>query len=413
MFILLGTNLSGKTFFIKKYIQKQKTSNCKSNKTTEDIKPYVFRNSYILDTPNIEKYKNIKLLIEKCIKITSTKYVDDIYVAYFINNYEDIKFTIKILNAIKEITNNIVLLDKFGVWNIKNFDIQVVNNEESLFRFINTHTQSNKINNTDKSIMVLGITNVGKTSILNNIVNDNVFRVSTVKNTTNELTFINFNLDENTSVKIYDTFGLENSTKCRIAGISNLLKYIDRVVLVMDSTTYYQKAYQYIFNFLNRKLVNITFMINKSDLITNTDKINILNFLSEKYKINKSDVLFNKTIGNSNTIVNFKKILNLEKPKLNHHLINKHIKKHFPNILYINESHEKNKIYKINIYMKRKIDLGLNISVMIKKLRNAIYKLIKNRNFAISFKVSRLLEKNNHKVSREYKGKNTEFTQTN
>lgn len=407
MFILIGTSSSGKTFFIKKHIQKHNKNNIKTN-STKDIKPYIFRNSYIVDTPDINKYKDISYLINICNKIINNDISIDYYIIYFVHKYENISLSIKNWIFLKNNYKNFILFDIFKVLDIKNLNIEIINQYDQLIKFITEKTNNNQSNKNDKSVIILGITNVGKTSIINDLINYEVFRIDNNKNTTQELTFSIYKFN-NQSIKIYDTCGLENNTKSKILGISNLLKYVNRSIIVMDHNTYYQKAYQYIFNFLNKNLINITFMINKIDLITDEKKELILEFLKSKYKINHKDVFFNKTIGNTNTKSNFDKILNINKIKLNHHNLNKKVKKYFSNILYVNENNQENNIYEIDVYMKRKLDIGLNISSMIKKLRNLIYKFINNKNFAIKFNIIRSSNKNKY-IESEFKSQDNRVT---
>lgn len=211
---------------------------------------------------------------------------------------------------------------------IKNLDIDIIDTYSKLINIIIDKSKNNLKNINNKSVVLVGITNVGKTSILNDLIKDNIFRISGNKNTTKELTFSIYNYN-NCNFKIYDTCGIENNTRSKILGISNLIKYVNRVIIVMDRNTYYQKSYQYIFNFLNKNLINITFLINKSDLITSSEKENIIDFIQEKYKVNERDLFFNNTIGNSNTKSNIEQILSINKKKINHHLLNNEIKKIF------------------------------------------------------------------------------------
>lgn len=93
MFILIGTSLSGKTFFIKKYIQKLNISKI-NIKQTYDIKPYVFRNSYVIDTPDINQYNNLDTLIKQCNTVLNNPKTE-INIIYFIHKYEDTNLSIK------------------------------------------------------------------------------------------------------------------------------------------------------------------------------------------------------------------------------------------------------------------------------------------------------------------------------
>lgn len=408
MFILIGSHLSGKTFFIKNYIQKNHLG--KLNITTEDIKPYIFRSSYIIDTPDINKYKDTNLLISKCTKIIGNIRTQDLYIIYFVNKYEDINLAIKIWMKLRKLYN-LILLDIHRVISIKSLNIEIIDSYNELIKFMKSKIDSIQptINN-NKSVIMIGITNVGKTSILNDLMQEDIFRISDSRNTTVELTFSIYK-NNDLNIKIYDTCGLEHNTKSKILGISNLIKYVERAIIVMDNNTYYQKAYQYIFNFLNKNLVNITFLINKSDLMLDDDRERITNFLCSKYKIGLEDIFFNRTIGNSNTKSNFNKIISISKQKINHHLLNKQIKKYFPSILYLNENSEDNNIYNIDVYMKRKLDIRTNLKTMMKRLRNITYKFIRNRNFAIKFNIIKSLDKNKH-AKGEYKGTNYRTSET-
>lgn len=410
MFILIGSHLSGKTFFIKNHIQKNNLSKLKI--ITEDIKPYIFRNSYIIDTPDINKYKDSNLLISKCIKIIGNISIQDLHIIYFVNKYEDINLAIKRWVQLRKIYSNIVLLDIFKVISIKNLNMEIIDSYNALIKFMKSKIDEKKQKNinTKKSIIMIGITNVGKTSILNDLMQEDIFRISDSRNTTSELTFSIYK-HNHLDFKIYDTCGLENNTKSKILGISNLIKYVERAIIVMDNKTYTQKTYQYIFNFLNKNLVNTTFLINKSDLMLDDDKDKITNFLCNKYKISLSDIFFNRTIGNSNTKSNFNKIISISKQKINHHLLNKKIKKYFPNILYLNENSKENSIYNIDVYMKRKLDIRINLRSMMQRLRNLTYKFINNRNFAIKFNIIKSLDKNKNLKS-EYKRANYRTSET-
>lgn len=80
--------------------------------------------------------------------------------------------------------------------------------------------------------------------------------------------------------------------------------------------------------------------------------------------------------------------------------------------MYINESKDENSIYEINVYMKRKINISLNLSYMIKKLRNLIYKLIKTKHFAIKFNIIKSPNKNKENKCEYNKRKNNKSAKT-
>lgn len=137
----------------------------------------------------------------------------------------------------------------------------------------------------DYSIVFVGITNVGKSSIMNALMQAEVVVVADTEHTTKEALY-NICTIKGRNIAIYDTYGLTNKTKTTINKLHNLLCKVDRVVMIVDDKTYYRDCNNYIGMFLKNIYCTYSIMINKHDQIDKNMKECVDYYLDKSHKFN-------------------------------------------------------------------------------------------------------------------------------
>lgn len=157
-----------------------------------------------------------------------------------------------------------------------------------------------------KNIIIIGKPNVGKSTILNLIINNNISTVDKKKNTTDRCLKITYkNLKEKKN--IIDTPGIEILNKKINKNIIKIIyKNIHKnnlFILVIDSNILNSEDF-FLFNLIKKKKYKIL-IFNKIDRFTNIKYIeNLINKLKNKYNFNKTFILSHTNI----TLINILKL---------------------------------------------------------------------------------------------------------
>lgn len=175
------------------------------------------------------------------------------------------------------------------------------------------------------NVVIIGSTNVGKSTLINYLAKDDVAIISNIHGTTRDS--ISVALDfSGYPILITDTAGIRNtSDKIEQLGIKKSIskaEEADLKLILVDSTRILENAKE-IESFIKD---NYIFIINKTDLILETDKKNINNMLDKK-NISRVFISLKENIG----LEEFKEIL---KNKL------ENITKHTEHPAIINERHK-------------------------------------------------------------------------
>ena len=159
-------------------------------------------------------------------------------------------------------------------------------------------------------ICLVGKTNAGKSTLINNIVNENISIINKKINTTEDLISGILNI-KNIQLIFFDTpgFNLTNQKKIKSIKIKkNIwdgLNNSDLILFIIDSKKYNFGESEKIIHKLNELKKPISIVFNKNDLL---NKKLILPFISELNKMNICEEFFSisakKNLG-VNTIINF------------------------------------------------------------------------------------------------------------
>lgn len=202
--------------------------------------------------------------------------------------------------------------------------------------FFQTKKNNYKIKN-DNNNLIIGKTNVGKSSLINKLKNYKISIVSNISGTTRDIIETNIKIKDK-NIKFTDTTGIQKTQnlieKEGIKKTWNYVKNTKNIFLVLDSIN--EKK-----NFIYNKITNkkILIIINKIDKISKIKKKNIFSL----FNIKKKQIIF----------CSVKKQLGIQ-------IIKKYIEK-------INNTNEKNKLFTVG---EKQIFLIKKIKNKIKKIKN-------------------------------------------
>ncbi len=293
-----------------------------------------------------------------------------------LNIFFKFNFKKKILKIIKKISNlyffvnfylNHEILKKFYLY--KNFLYNLKYLDTKIFNLLNLFY----INKYQKNIIIFGLTNVGKSTFINNLVKNNFSLISSISGTTRDVirksVFI-----ENLNFKIFDTPGF------KIIYNNNILEYLSLilslkkilfsniVIYIFDNIIFYNIFFYYIKKNIIKNQIIIK-ILNKIDLIKCFIFLEIFVIKNEKNLILKISSIFFYGFKYL-----FKEILRNYKKGLNYF-----------NFIFFNIIKKSYK-YILKLYLffyKKKYNLLLINIIKIKKILNFfIKKNLKNKNIS-------------------------------
>lgn len=214
-----------------------------------------------------------------------------------------------------------------------------------IYKTINYNNIHNK-----ESIILLGLPNTGKSTLINKIINDNSLIVNKNPGTTRDLVSRNF-LFNNLSMNLFDTAGLRyTKNKIESKGIKLAFKQLKKskiIIYVYNEKLFKNKYYLKILKQLNKYNTFILIM-NKIDLLDNFVNLELYLINNIKNIVIKISAKFNLGI-NLLCIEIYRCLILVNKINFNNNnFIINYIKKiyKFINIL------KKNKIYNFNFFLK-------------------------------------------------------------
>lgn len=237
-----------------------------------------------------------------------------------LNNFFKFSFKKKILKIIKKINNlyffinfylNHEILKKFYFY--KNFLYNLKYLNIKIFNLLNLFY----INKYKRNIIIFGLTNVGKSTFINNIVKNNFSLISSISGTTRDVIKKNIFI-ENLNFKIFDTPGF------KIVYNNNILEYLslifslkksffsNTIIYIFDNLTFYNIFFYYIKKNIIKSQIIIK-ILNKIDLIKCSTFLEIFIIKFEKNIILKMSSIFFYGLKYL-----FKEILRNHKKKINY-----------------------------------------------------------------------------------------------
>ena len=259
MFVIIG-NKSSKTSTIRKILKLPI-----SNNSTKDIKCYRYKDNIIVDTPCISNYTNYVSLIEKCEKFSNQKILS-VILFFTDNNIREI-ITLKEFLLLKSIPLY-VYLNKQTNWQYSNTNIKIIYYKDLQKMLLFQNSKSELKYNISFKYLLLGETNVGKSTFINYLMKDNLIRTEDQKYTTKESLWVQKKI-ENKIFNIYDTYGLEKHMKYKLFKLKRLILEAYRVILMMDVNNFINRFNRFIIRTLQNNNKNISVIITKIDLIEN------------------------------------------------------------------------------------------------------------------------------------------------
>ncbi|MFW0862131.1 MAG: ribosome biogenesis GTPase Der [Candidatus Komeilibacteria bacterium] len=156
------------------------------------------------------------------------------------------------------------------------------------------------------NIMFVGQPNVGKSSLVNSIMNENRVIVSPIPHTTRGVQVIDFKYKKR-DFRLLDTAGLRRRSrksdlveKFSIDQVQSLLPQVDVALIVLDITSRISVQDQKIADLINKNKINTVIVANKWDLIPDKDDKTINKYIKYIYAnlpfINFSPVVFTSAV---------------------------------------------------------------------------------------------------------------------
>ncbi len=367
----------------------------------------------------IKNYVNKTILIlNKIDLIYKYEYLNKYFIVnnYYSLNIKNIMF-ISILNNfnLDKLFNKIYILLNNKNNNLKFFNyllkycINLYNFNINDLKFNNNNYNKKLLYNYTINIIILGKTNVGKSTFLNSICNDNRSFVSSVKNVTKDFIFFNF-INNNIKYLISDSPGIGkyflNNNNFSIFSFYKTISFFNIIFFMIDINYGLTKYDLYLINFFLIKGKILFIIFNKCENLKNSDKYKIKNYIINRYGFIKNLFiffisalyidnififnLFNLCYNCYNNIfysnINTSKINKILKLAINNFNENNYFKKvfnlkyahigsykpftiiiHGNNVNNINLSYKK---YLINFFIKRLNFLSFNINLKFKESLN-------------------------------------------
>ncbi len=293
-----------------------------------------------------------------------------------LNNFFKFNFKKKILKIIKKINSlyffinfylNYEVLKKFYFYKSFLYNLKYLNTK--IFNLLNIFY----INKYQKNIIVFGLTNVGKSTFINNLVKNNFSLISSISGTTRDVIKKSIFI-ENLSFKIFDTPGFKVIYNNNILEYLNLIFSLKKsffsntIIYIFDNLIFYSIFFYYIKKNIIKNQIIIK-ILNKTDLIKCFILLEIFIIKNEKNIILKVSSIFFYGFKYL-----FKEILRNHKKKLNYF-----------NFIFFNIIKKSYK-YILKSYLffyKKKYNLLLLNIIKIKKILNFfIKKNLKNKNIS-------------------------------
>ncbi|WP_259286548.1 GTPase [Candidatus Nasuia deltocephalinicola] len=309
-------------------------------------------------------------LILNIFKLNSNNFLKNL------NNFFKFNFKKKILKIIKKINNLYFFINFYlnneilkKIYFYKNFLYNLKYLNIKIFNLLNLFY----INKYKKNIIIFGLTNVGKSTFINNLVKNNFSLISSISGTTRDVIKKSIFI-ENLNFKIFDTPGF------KIIYNNNILEYLSLIfslkksffsniiIYIFDNIIFYSIFFYYIKKNITKNQIIIK-ILNKIDLLKCCIFLEIFIIKFEKNIILKISSIFFYGLKYL-----FKEILRNYKKKFNYFdfIFFNIIKKSYKYIL---------KLYLF--FYKKKYNLLLNNIIKIKKILNFfIKKNLKNKNIS-------------------------------
>ena len=371
MIVLIGNSTELKRNIIHRIV----SNKIKFVENNDDVKAYYFLGHYIVNTPEIRLGK-IGDMFKKCNIIRGANIKTCILV---VDDTIDTRTLIQVYDTTKDFSMYLVIFNVNNQFNIPyRGNIHVASDYNELKEIL-VHRLSEPYVVSGK-FMFLGITNVGKSSIINKFVNFNVMSVKSAKHTTKEVSTIPVMYD-NRNVLLYDTFGLENKTKDRLNAIVKTITNVNRVFVVVDPYVYNRNINKYIVEFLYKHRCNTTIIFNKMDIVVNDNvrKYRIFKEINDIYPT--VHTIYLSTYDDSfsvSSILDYH--YNVKKRDIINDYINKVVKQRFSNILYMRHIKCVTTHYKFIVTLKRN---AKTLSVL--HIRNFVSRIFNIKDLILEF----------------------------
>ena len=239
MFLFTGYT-STKTTTIRSLLSLKNDSNVK----TIDIKCYSKNNQSLIDTPCLSQIEDFNELLVKA-KLATESQIK--YCILFFD--EKMKYTLikKIQKILSDESIALLIYDYQKVWYFSNTDLQIINSENELKEFVeeNLEKQTKEI----AKYILIGETNVGKSTFINQVAQHEIIKTENKKYTTQETLPINININDEI-IRLYDTYGLETQVKSKVKALYNLVHESSRVLLIVDIYNYKSRFNRYIIKYI-------------------------------------------------------------------------------------------------------------------------------------------------------------------
>ncbi len=274
---IINNILDNFIFFLKKYKIKLSKKGEFTKRSFLNNKIDLFELNLIL---NIFKLKNINFLKN-------------------LNNFFKFNFKKKIIKIIKKV-NKLYFFIKFYLYyeNInkkifyKNFLYNLKYLNSKIYNFLNVFF----LNKYQKNIIIFGLTNVGKSTFINNLVKNNFSLISSIPGTTRDVVRKSIFI-ENLKFKIFDTPGFKiifNNNVLEYLSLNISLKKIkfsNIIIYIFDSLIFYDMFFFYIKKHIikNQTIIKV---LNKIDLIKSFIFLEIFVIKFEKNTILKISSIF-------------------------------------------------------------------------------------------------------------------------
>ena len=376
MFVIIGPT-SCKTYSIRKILNLTQST----TKTT-DIKCYkINKKNIIIDTPDIKLYKNYYELLEKCQKFSFQKITN--VILFYTNIIKFIEIQ-KLDQQLKLQKIKFYIYDNQNIWQYTNTNLLIINFEQMKKLIIQNPiiktSSSIDLNFNIKKYIIIGETNVGKSTFINYILNNDIIKTENKKYTTKETLMVQTKINNNI-VNIYDTYGLETQTKQKIYAINKLIEEADRIIIIMDINNYQSKFNRYIIKQILKKEKNISIIITKLDTIN--DKI----YYQEKiisYFITLNIQPFFSSINIKTLLPNniFQQIYYLKQIKVSKKILTQYLSNKIKNLVYAKLIYSEDEKYNTEILTKT---TNQNIKININKIHKQIIKKYNLYNFYNKF----------------------------
>lgn len=273
MAIFVGYNIQ-KRLFLERYLLRRKILLSHS-----DIKMFFYKHSNILVAPDTDELR-IAHFVQKSMLMLQNR--NNIIVLFYSPLIVSIKDLIFLEQFCTEKNLKLFIYSDTPI-QYGNHNFQITNDYLHLRHVVDSYLP--EIVPVEYSMVFLGVTNVGKSSIMNVLLQADVVVVADTEHTTKEALY-NICTIKGRNIAIYDTYGLNNKTKTTVNKLHNLLCKVDRVILVVDDNTYYRDCNNYVSNFLKNIYCTYSIFINKHDRINKNMKECIDYALDKNHKFN-------------------------------------------------------------------------------------------------------------------------------